>query len=72
MSANEWNNAYPIGTLVQATLADGRTLNTRTLGRARAWAGLDHVEVAGITGYVLLAWVAPRNAANVFSMGAHS
>jgi hypothetical protein len=60
MSASEWNDHHPIGTLVEVTLSDGRTLNTRTLGRALTWAGLDHVEVAGLTGYVLLSWVRPR------------
>ena len=60
MLAVEWNRDYPTGTLVEVTLADGRTINTRTLGQAKAWGGLDHVEVAGITGYVLLSWVTPR------------
>ena len=61
MLAVEWNLFYPTGTLVEVTLADGRTNNTRTLGQAKPWGGLDHVEVAGITGYVLLYWVTPRN-----------
>jgi len=60
MLAVEWNRTYPTGTLVEVTLADGRIVNTRTLGLAKTWGGLDHVEVAGISGYVLLSWVAPR------------
>jgi hypothetical protein len=60
MRAMDWNRVHPTGTLVEVTLADGRAIKTRTLGPARTWGGMDHVEVAGIRGYVLLSWVAPR------------
>lgn len=60
MSVDEWNHGHPTGTLVEVTLTDGRTINTRTLGKAKTWGGLDHVEVAGISGFVLLSWVRRR------------
>lgn len=59
MTTDEWNTRHPIGTRVRLTLADGETRETRTLTVAQTWGGLDHVCVAGITGYVLLSWVEP-------------
>jgi hypothetical protein len=61
MTTDEWNARYPIGTRVRLTLADGETRDTRTLTAAQTWGGLDHVCVAGVTGYVLLSWVEPAN-----------
>ena len=57
MSAQQWNERHPVGTRVIVTLANGHTLQTRTVSPARSWGGLDHVEVAGLAGFVLLGWV---------------
>lgn len=62
MTAEEWNRQHPIGTRVRITLADGRSRDTRTLSPAQTWGGLDHIQVGGITGFVLLSWVLPREA----------
>ena len=61
MTADEWNARYPIGTRVWLTLADGQGKETCTLTPAQTWGGLDHVSVAGLSGFVLLSWVAPRD-----------
>jgi hypothetical protein len=62
MDANEWNARHPVGTRVRVTLANGKVLQARTLGPAQRWGGLDHVQVAGTSGFVLLSWVAPLDA----------
>jgi hypothetical protein len=59
MSAQEWNNQHRIGQRVTVTLADGRTVQTRTLGPAQRWSGVDIVEVAGFRGPVLLSCLEP-------------
>ena len=58
-NATQWNAGHAIGTRVRVTLANGKVLRTRTLGPAQRWGGLDHVQVAGTSGFVLLSWVAP-------------
>ena len=57
MDAHAWNAQHPIGTRVTVNLADGRTLQTRTIAPARRYGGLDYVEVAGLNGLILLSWV---------------
>lgn len=62
MKAADWNERRPVGTQVPVTLANGKSLSTRTIGPPCTWAGLDHVPVAGLNGYVLLCWVVARDA----------
>ena len=62
ISLEEWNSQHPIGTRVRITLADGQCRDTRTLSLAQTWGGLDHIQVGGIAGFVLLSWVLPREA----------
>jgi hypothetical protein len=59
MSAQDWNDQHRIGQRVTVTLVDGRTVQTRTLGPARRWSGVDIVEVAGFRGPVLLSCLEP-------------
>ena len=56
MDANQWNERWPVGARIQVTKADGTLFYTRTASRAERWGGLDHVAVAGMSGYVLLSW----------------
>ena len=65
MNASEWNAAYPIGTPIRLVLADGVSKSTYTAGHARHWGNLDHIEVACMSGYVLLEWVQPLVPPNV-------
>jgi hypothetical protein len=58
MDAKQWNDTHAIGTRVQVTLANGKVITGRTLGPAQRWGGLDHVQVTGTSGFVLLSWVA--------------
>lgn len=57
--AKHWNEMHSVGIRVQVTLADGKAIQTRTVSPAQTRVGLDHVQVAGIAGYVLLSWVEP-------------
>jgi hypothetical protein len=57
MDAKQWNETHAIGTRVQVTLANGKVIAGRTLGPAQRWGGLDHVQVTGTSGFVLLSWV---------------
>ena len=59
MDAKQWNETHAIGTRVQVTLANGKVIAGRTLGPAQRWGGLDHVQVTGTSGFVLLSWVSP-------------
>jgi hypothetical protein len=59
MDAKQWNDTHAIGTRVQVTLANGKVIAGRTLGPAQRWGGLDHVQVTGTSGFVLLSWVSP-------------
>lgn len=59
MTAGEWNAAYPIGTHVRVVLADGVAVTTRTASEAVTWGELCHIQVEGLTGYVVLNWVQP-------------
>ncbi len=59
MHAQNWNDEYRIGSRVDVRLANGQKFCTRTTGLARCWGGLDHIQVAGMTGFVLLTWVRP-------------
>ena len=58
MDAKDWNERHGVGTRVQVTLANGKVITGRTLGPAQRWGGLDHVQVTGTSGFVLLSWVA--------------
>lgn len=62
MTAQEWNQRYPVGTRVELTLAGGEQRMTRTLGPAQTWGGLDHIQVGGIGGFVLLSRLVPAEA----------
>ena len=58
MDAMQWNQRHAVGTRVQVTLANGKVIAGRTLGPAQRWGGMDHVQVTGTSGFVLLSWVA--------------
>jgi len=59
MQAQEWNDRYPIGSAVVVRLANGHALRTTTIARAQCWGGLNHIQVEGLSGFVLLSWVSP-------------
>lgn len=56
MTAAEWNAAYPVGTRVAVTLANGDVLTTNTASDAERIGDHDMLRLEGSEGYWLLSW----------------